>query len=74
MQSTNLVTTNLLPIIPTYLLTWLPTYLPKEGENPSITGIPIDDNVAVVGSVWPKKDRKKIKVVVMVVVKESVHY
>jgi hypothetical protein len=40
----------------------------------SITGIPIDDNVTVVGSVGPKKDRKKIKVVVMVVVKESVHY
>jgi hypothetical protein len=40
----------------------------------SITGIPIDDNVTVVGSIWPKKDRKKIKVVVMVVVKESVHY
>jgi hypothetical protein len=40
----------------------------------SITGIPIDDNVAVVGSVWAKKERKKIKVVAVVLVKESVYY
>ncbi len=58
MQSTNLVTTNLLRII---LPTYLPTYLPRKVKTHpySITGIPIDDNVAVVGSVWPKKERKK---------------